>query len=90
MKVFVELEGCDAITEISLKCTEEQFAFLKELAKVTKVVSTYSCMPIMTLSQGNEQVDEDIHKNSKHLKFLEGVDENGNDFSYYELDTTKL
>ena len=90
MKVFVELEGCDAITEISLKCTEEQFAFLKELAKVTKVVSTYSCMPILELSQDGKLLDEDVTDNSEYLKLVEGVDENGNGFSYYELDTTKL
>lgn len=90
MKVFVELEGCDAITEISLKCNEEQFAFLKELAKVTKVVSTYSCMPILELSQDGKLLDEDVLDNSEHLKLREGVDENGNGFSYYELDTTKL
>lgn len=90
MKVYVELKGCDATTEISLTCTEEQFAFLKELAKVTKVVSTYSCMPILELSQDGKLLDEDVTDNSEYLKLVEGEDENGNGFSYYELDTTKL
>lgn len=90
MKVHIEIEGCDASTELEIKCTEEQFTFLREVAKATKVVSTYSCMPIMKLSQNDELLDEDSSNNSKHLKFIEIEDERGDDCSYYELDTTKL
>lgn len=90
MKVHIEIEGCDASTELEIKCTEEQFAFLREVAKATKAVSTYSCMPIMKLSQNDKLLDEDSSNTSKHLKFIEIEDERGDDCSYYELDTTKL
>lgn len=93
MKVHIEIEGCDASTELEIKCTEEQFAFLREVAKATETVSTYSCMPIMKLSQNDELLellDEDNSNTSKHLKFIEIEDERGDDCSYYELDTTKL
>ena len=90
MKVHIEIKGCDASTKLEIKCTEEQFTFLREVAKATKAVSTYSCMPIMKLSQNDELLDEDSSNNSKHLKFIEIEDERGDDCSYYELDTTKL
>ena len=90
MKVHIEIEGCDASTELEIKCTEEQFAFLREVAKATEAVSTYSCMPIMKLSQNDELLDEDSSNTSKYLKFIEIEDECGDACSYYELDTTKL
>lgn len=90
MNVFVELKGCDATTEISLTCTEEQFLFLRELSNATKHVSTYSCMPVVSLFKEGDLSEEIAPIKSEHLRFIEGEDENGNGFSYYELDTTKL
>lgn len=90
MTVHIEIKGCDASTELEIKCTEEQFAFLREVAKATKEISTYSCMPIIKLSQNDELLDEGSSNTSKHLKFVEIEDECGDDCSYYELDTTKL
>ena len=47
MDIRVVLKGCDAETELELVCTEEQYSFLRELAKATKAVSTYDCMPVI-------------------------------------------
>ena len=93
MDIRVVLKGCDDSTEFELVCTEEQYAFLKEVAKATEVVSTYDCMPFIYLhnySKDEEEADEDDQSISENLKLVEGVNEDGGGFSYYELDTTKL
>lgn len=89
MDICVTVKGCDDSTEFDLVCTEEQYTFLKELAGATQTVSTFSCMPIIKLhnSAGEE---EDVPSNSDTLKWIEEVEENGDDNSHYVLDTTKL
>ena len=89
MDIHVIVKGCDESTEFELVCTEEQYSFLKELAGATQTVSTYSCMPIIKLHNYSED-DEGVPFISENLKLVEGVNEDGDEFSYYELDTTKL
>lgn len=90
MDIRVILKGCDDSTEFELVCTKEQYAFLKELAGATQTVSTFSCMPIIRLHNYSEEVDEDVQSSPENLKLVEGVNDDGDEFSYYELDTTKL
>lgn len=88
--VYVELKGCDAATEFSLVCTEEQLEFLREFAKMTKEVSDYSCMPIINLYQGETGLlDEDVPLKASMSNEVEEL-ENGDIEGGYELDTTKL
>lgn len=90
MDIHIKIRACHDSTELELVCTEEQYAFLKEIAKATEVVSTYDCMPIIRLHNYSEEVDEDVQSTPENLKLVEGVNEDENEFSYYELDTTKL
>ena len=93
MDIRIKIRACHESTELELVCTEEQYAFLKEVAKATEVVSTYDCMPFIYLhnySEEGEEVDEDVQSIPENLKLVEGVNEDGDEFSYYELDTTKL
>ena len=89
MDIRVTVKGCDDSTEFELVCTEEQYTFLKELAGATQMVSTFSCMPIIKLHNSSGQ-EEDVQTNSDNLKWVEEVEENGDDNSHYILDTTKL
>ena len=89
LDVHVIVKGCDDSTEFELVCTKEQYAFLKELAGATQTVSTFSCMPIILLQDSSGE-DEDVPTNSDNLKWVEEIDESGDDYSHYVLDTTKL
>ena len=89
MDIRVVVKGCDESTDFELVCTEEQYAFLKEFAGATKTISTYSCMPIIILHNGAGE-EEDVQSISENLKWVEEVEENGDDNSHYVLDTTKL
>lgn len=89
-EVFVELKGCDAATEFNLICTEEQLEFLREFAKMTKEVSTSSCMPIINLYQGETGLlDKDAPLKAVMSKD-EHEEESGLFDVSYELDTTGL
>lgn len=90
MDIRVVVKGCNAETEFELVCTEEQYSFLRELAKATKNVSAYDCMPVIELWDGNSEVDEDVSPSSENFKLVEGEDEDGDTYSYHERDTTKL
>lgn len=90
MDIRVVLKGCDDSTEFELVCTEEQYSFLRELAKATKAVSTFSCMPVIELWDGISEVDKDLSPSSENFKLFEGEWDNGDTYSYQELDTTKL
>ena len=62
MDIRIKISACHESTELELVCTEEQYAFLKEVAKATEVVSTYDCMPFIYLhnySEKEEEADED-------------------------------
>lgn len=89
MDVRVIVKGCDDSTDFELVCNAEQYAFLRELAGATQTVSTFSCMPIIKLHNNSEE-DEGVPFNSENLKWVEEVEENGDDNSHYVLDTTKL
>lgn len=89
MDIRVVVKGCDESTDFELVCTEEQYAFLKEFAGATQTISTYSCMPIILL-KNSSWGNEDVPFNSDNLKWVEEVEENGDDNSHYVLDTTKL
>lgn len=90
MDIRVVLKGCDAETELELVCTEEQYSFLRELAKATKAVSAYDCMPVIELWDGESEVDEDLTPSSENFKLLEGEWGDGDTYSYHELNTTKI
>ena len=90
MDIRVVVKGCDAETEFELVCTEEQYSFLRELANATKAVSTFSCMPVIELWDGESEVDKDLTPSSENFKLLEGETDGGDTYSYHELDTTKL
>ena len=93
MDICIKIRACHESTELELVCTEEQYAFLKEVAKATEVVSTYDCMPFICLhnySEEEKEIDEDDQSTPENLKLVEGVNEDGDEFSYYELNTTKL
>ena len=89
MDIRVVVKGCDDSTDFELVCTEEQYAFLRELAGATQTVSTFSCMPIILLKDSSWE-NEDVPTNSDNLKWVEEVEENSDDNSHYVLDTTKL
>ena len=89
MNLRVIVKGCDDSTDFELVCTDEQYAFLREFASATQAVSTFSCMPIVKLQTSSGE-EEDIPTNSDNLKWVEEVEENGDDNSHYVLDTTKL
>lgn len=89
MDISVIVKGCDDSTDFELVCTKEQYAFLKELAGETQTVSTFSCMPIIIL-QDDSGKGEDVPTNSDNLKWVEEIDESGDVYSHYVLDTTKL
>ena len=89
MDICVVVKGCDESTDFELVCTEEQYAFLKEFAGATQTISTYSCMPIIILKDSSGE-EEDVLTNSYNLKWVEEVDEDGDDDFHYVLDTTKL
>ena len=92
MDIRIKIRSCHESTELELVCTEEQYAFLKEVAKATEVVSTYDCMPFIYLLNYSEEEEagEDDQTTSENLKLVEGVNGDGDEFSYYELNTTKL
>ena len=92
MDIRIKIRACHESTELELVCTEDQYAFLKEVAKATEVVSTYDCMPFIYLHNYSEEegAEEDNQSIPENLKLVEGVNEDRNEFSYYELDTTKL
>lgn len=89
MDIRVIVKGCDDSTDFELVCTEEQYAFLKELAGATQTVSTFSCMPIIILQDSSGE-EADVPAKSDNLKWVEEVEDNGDDNSHYVLDTTKL
>ena len=89
MDIRVVVKGCDDSTDFELVCTEEQYAFLRELAGATQTVSTFSCMPIILLKDSSWE-KEDVPTNSENIKWVEEVEENGDENSHYVLDTTKL
>ena len=47
MKVRIDLVGCDDTTKFDMEITQEQYEFLNEISKESKMHSEYSCMPIM-------------------------------------------
>lgn len=48
MKVNVCLFGCDDFTSFNINITSElQLQLLDELARLSKEISTYSCMPTL-------------------------------------------
>lgn len=89
MDTSVIIKGCADSTDFELVCTKEQYAFLKELAGATQTVSTFSCMPIIILQDSSGE-EEDVPTSSDNLKWVEEIDEDGDDYSHYVLDTTKL
>ena len=49
MKVKINVDGCDDYTEVNIKCTEEQFAFLKVVARKVTKKSECVCQPTMSV-----------------------------------------
>ena len=51
MNIIIRLHGCDDSTVFPYEVTDEQYNFLKEIAKKSKEESSYGCMPIMELEE---------------------------------------
>lgn len=47
-------------------------------------------MPVIELWDGISEVDKDLSPSSENFKLFEGEWDNGDTYSYQELDTTKL
>lgn len=90
MGIRVRVYGCDDSTDFNLVCTEEQFAFLREFAKTTKLVSDCKCMPTIKLFNEGSEIDKTVSLNSVNLKLVEGKDKYGDTKLYQELDTTNI
>lgn len=62
----IRLQGCDAHTMFIMELTEEEIACLKKISEKTKEVSTYSCMPILIVSETTEddrlELEEDDYE----------------------------
>ena len=54
MKVIIGLHGCDASTEFEYEINEAEFELLNKIAEKSKEVSTYGCMPVMTIEKVGE------------------------------------
>jgi hypothetical protein len=55
MKVSIKVSGCDDETEILMEMTEEQFAFIQEVANKVTEESTYHCQPTMSVFKIEEE-----------------------------------
>lgn len=49
MNYRIEVSGCDDTTRIDRELTDEQAAFLKEVATAITAASSYGCMPTMSV-----------------------------------------
>jgi len=49
----ISLVGCDATTELVMKLTDEEIKIIKRLCEESVEVSTYGCMPTLTLEEGD-------------------------------------
>lgn len=47
----IRLVGCDDTTEINLELKPAQFELLKQIADLSKQISTYGCMPTMEIGE---------------------------------------
>lgn len=47
----ISLDGCDDSTEFTMKLTESEYLLLKRVAEKSEQVSTYGCMPTMTVTE---------------------------------------
>ena len=56
MKYHIEVDGCDASTEIILDMTDEQLAFANYLANCIKQTSYSGCMPRMNIKPLDEHI----------------------------------
>lgn len=54
MKVEITLIGCDDTTRIVEEVDEEQLAFLEKISALTRAESSYSCMPVLMVSNLDE------------------------------------
>ena len=55
MKICIVLHGCDDTTYIKdIEVTKEQLKLLEDIAERSKEVSTYGCMPIMSIDRDNK------------------------------------
>lgn len=50
-KYRINVEGCDADTEIERELTDSEYAFLKEIADEITKTSRYQCMPRMYVEE---------------------------------------
>lgn len=49
LNVEIELVGCDDTTEIDMRVTLQELEVLQRVSKMSREISTYSCMPIMEI-----------------------------------------
>lgn len=57
MKTRINLEGCDATTELELDTTKEQQEFLTLLVNASRIVreAEYGCYPILTFEEDEDE-----------------------------------
>lgn len=57
MKIRIDLEGCDATTEMFVDATQEQLDFLFVLVEASRLVreAEYGCYPILTFEEEKDE-----------------------------------
>ena len=58
MRVRIEVRGCDASTYVIKEVSDNNLAFLKELAKEVTDASEYGCMPVMGIEENFKETKE--------------------------------
>ena len=53
-KYYIELRGCDDITPFIMELDEKEANLLRDVARKSREVSTYSCMPIIFIKSLDE------------------------------------
>ncbi len=61
MLVNVRVSGCDDETNVLIDVTNDQWAFLQELAQKISAASKYDCMPVMAVKVAPPGGQENDH-----------------------------
>ena len=69
-RYIISLSGCDDETHGTEELTDEQYAFLKGIAKRISQRSRYGCMPTMTVQPFDEADDYDKEYATKPIEVV--------------------
>lgn len=59
-RVEIRLNGCDDTTKFELEVSDEQFEFLRTIARLSTEASTYGCQPTLRVKRyASSQEDTD-------------------------------